>query len=226
MKNSVVDNSCGGHLSRPCAFPLFALHHLTVSMPIANLVLFSEPSHQVTTALPSWNREEDGGSRPASSATEGRSRVASSTTARNNTDTDVGEDHKSKGSTTSTTPSGSRPSSAAFRSWIKARPSALSAVSAVSSARTLGMDDPELVHLQLEMESRRGGMSDATLARVCSRILRVTLAAGQAVGERHELREEWWEGSGGSRLSSARRAGDLYLFVVFFVPDTPIKKHH
>ncbi|CAM9464309.1 unnamed protein product [Hapterophycus canaliculatus] len=122
------------------------------------------PVRDVTTALPSWNREGDGGSRPLSSATEGGSPATgvNSNSEGNNTDANF----ELKDSTPFTTPSSSRPSSAAFRSWIKARPSALSAVSAVSSARTLGMDDPELVHLQLEMESRRGGMSEATLARV------------------------------------------------------------
>ncbi|CAM9366451.1 unnamed protein product, partial [Scytosiphon promiscuus] len=121
---------------------------------------------KVTTALPTWNREEDGGSRPVSSVTEGGSRTVCSDAEASNAGVNFRQNHKSEDSTPSTTPSNSRPSSAAFRRWIKARPSALSAVSAVSSARTLGMDDPELVHLQLEMESRRGGMSDTTLARM------------------------------------------------------------
>lgn len=60
----------------------------------------------------------------------------------------------------------SRPSSAAFRRWIEARPSAKLVVSAAASARTIGMDDPELLHLQLEMESRRADISETTLARV------------------------------------------------------------
>lgn len=99
--------------------------------------------------MPSWDRGGDGGGRPLSSATAAEANNINSSTI----DVDAAGH-------------GSRPSSAAFRCWMNARPSARSAISAVSSARTLGMDDPELVHLQLEMESRRGGMSESTLARV------------------------------------------------------------
>lgn len=119
------------------------------------VLLFLGLLQKVTTAVPSWDREADGGNRPTSSATtEGG--IPCRTAAVESEPTSL------------CAHSGSRPSSAAFRSWIKARSSARSVVSAVSSARTLGMDDPELVHLQLEMESRRGGMSEATLARVCT----------------------------------------------------------
>ncbi|CAN0093998.1 unnamed protein product [Ectocarpus sp. 8 AP-2014] len=125
----------------------------------------------VKTAVPFWDRNVDGGKRPLSSATDGAPGVAAAAAA-------VSDDNVADGNTeegggrlkpNEITPpmnNHSRPSSAAFRGWIKARPGARSAVSAVSSARTLGMDDPELVHLQLEMESRRGGMSESTLARM------------------------------------------------------------
>lgn len=123
------------------------------------------------TAVPSWDRNVDGGNRPLSSATDGAPGAA---TAAAICDDNVADGNTEEGGgrlkPNEITPpmnNHSRPSSAAFRGWIKARPGARSAVSAVSSARTLGMDDPELVHLQLEMESRRGGMSESTLARVC-----------------------------------------------------------
>ena len=114
------------------------------------------------TAVPSWDRG-GGNNRPLSSATEG---APGTTTGGHGTD-DGGAAHQMLGDPVPI-PNISRPSSAAFRSWMKARPSARSTVSAVSSARTLGMDDPELAHLQLEMESRRGGLSEAALARVGS----------------------------------------------------------
>lgn len=59
-----------------------------------------------------------------------------------------------------------RPSSAAFERWLETRPGVRSFLSAVSSARTLGTDDPEFSHLQLEMERRRSPMSEAALSRV------------------------------------------------------------
>lgn len=116
----------------------------------------------MTTAVPSWGRDV-GNDRPLSSATEG----APGLTAAGRGTSDDGVVHQTPSEYYSPPPpTNSRPTSAAFRSWMEARPSARSAVSAVSSARTLGMDDPELAHLQLEMESRRGGLSEAALARV------------------------------------------------------------
>lgn len=113
---------------------------------------------KVTTAVLAWDwRGDGGGSRPLSSTTVG----ADSQTIEN-----------------------SRPSSAAFRRWVEARPSARSAVSAVSSARTLGMDDPELAHLQLELESRMGSMSETTLARVCR--VWCMVCGGVVCGDIHE----------------------------------------
>lgn len=101
--------------------------------------------------MSSWDRGASGaGARPLSSA---------ATTEVEGVDIFEREGHHNA--------AGSRPSSAAFQRWIETRPSAKSAVSAVSSARTIGLDDPELLHLQLEMERRRGRTSDATLARVC-----------------------------------------------------------
>lgn len=129
----------------------------------------ADPFQQVKTAVPSWDRNVDGGNRPLSSATDGAPGAAAAGCADNVADgnTEEGREHLKPNEITPHMKNHSRPSSAAFRGWIKARPGARSAVSAVSSARTLGMDDPELVHLQLEMESRRGGMSESTLARVC-----------------------------------------------------------
>ena len=121
--------------------------------------------HQLTTAVPSWDRDASN-NRPLSSATEEAPGTAAAEGRRRSTDGGVGPSHHTSSDSVSTPTNNSRPSSAAFRSWMKARPSARSAVSAVSSARTLGMDDPELAHLQLEMESRRGGLSEAALARV------------------------------------------------------------
>ena len=102
---------------------------------------------QVTTAILYWDRDTDGAKRPISCATDGAANVEANATALEN--------------------GRSRPSSAAFERWVEARPSVKSAISAVSSVRTLGMDDPELLHLQLEMESRRAPMSEAMLSRVC-----------------------------------------------------------
>ncbi|CAM9673594.1 unnamed protein product [Ectocarpus sp. 4 AP-2014] len=125
----------------------------------------------VKTAVPSWDRNVDGGKRPLSSATDEAPSAAAAAAAVyddnvTDGDTEEGGGRLKPNEITPLTNNHSRPSSAAFRGWIKARPGARSAVSAVSSARTLGMDDPELVHLQLEMESRRGGMSESTLARM------------------------------------------------------------
>lgn len=130
---------------------------------------------QVTTAVPAWDPDGDGGGdRPLSSATADIAVAASAGEERDLNNLKVvpaGSDaavayeanhYCSPGSASST----SRPSSAAFRRWADARPSAKSAISTVSSARTLGMDDPELIHLQLEMESRRGVMSETAVARV------------------------------------------------------------
>eukprot|EP00752_Nemacystus_decipiens_P002374 g2243.t1 len=121
----------------------------------------ARPVRDVTTAVPSWDRDA-GNNRPLSSATEGRAVI---TAIGRGSDDGVAASHRTP-SESVTTPVSSRPSSAAFRGWMKARPGAGSAVSAVSSARTLGMDDPELAHLQLEMESRRGALSEAGLARM------------------------------------------------------------
>ncbi|CAN0323778.1 unnamed protein product [Ectocarpus fasciculatus] len=123
----------------------------------------------VKTAVPSWDRNVDGGNRPLSSATDGAPGAAAAAGCADKVadgNTEEGREHLKPNEITTPMKNHSRPSSAAFRGWIKARPGARSAVSAVSSARTLGMDDPELVHLQLEMESRRGGMSESTLARM------------------------------------------------------------
>lgn len=103
---------------------------------------------QVATAVLYWDRDTDGAKHPISCATDGAANVTANVTATEKN-------------------GGNRPSSAAFRRWVQARPSVQSAISAVSSVRTLGMDDPELLHLQLEMESRRAAMSEAMLARVC-----------------------------------------------------------
>ncbi|CAM9920029.1 unnamed protein product [Laminaria digitata] len=110
------------------------------------------PVRGVATAILYWDRDTDGANRPTSCATDG--------TTTNNVEANVNDVAEIENSRSS------RPSSAAFRAWVEARPIAKSAISAVSSARTLGMDDPELVHLQLEMESRRAAMSDAMLARM------------------------------------------------------------
>ena len=107
---------------------------------------------QVATAVLYWDRDTDGAKRPISCATDGAANVAANATA-------------------AETNGCNRPSSAAFRRWVEARPSVQSTISAVSSVRTLGMDDPELLHLQLEMESRRAAMSEAMLARVCMFVL-------------------------------------------------------
>lgn len=118
-------------------------------------------SVQVTTPVLSWDRDVDGGDRPLSSVTMGVIATAAGDA------TATGEVGGVSGQElTEPSQNQSRPSSAAFQRWLKARPGARSAISAISSARMLGMDDPELVHLQVEMESRRGVMSETTLAQV------------------------------------------------------------
>jgi hypothetical protein len=59
-----------------------------------------------------------------------------------------------------------RPQSASFAAWVRHRPGAARAMSALSSARTEGLDDPELAYQQLELESRRAPQSAATVASV------------------------------------------------------------
>lgn len=134
--------------------------------------------------MPSWDRETDAGNRPLSSATAGAAGVYEVS---GDVDGDHGSSKLCRG----------RPSSAAFRRWVEARPSAMLSVSAVSSSRTLGMDDSELIHLQLEMESRRGGMSEATLARV-----RAPVFTPETQG-----------GGGRRRTMSSKRNNDNRLYV-------------
>jgi trimeric autotransporter adhesin len=59
-----------------------------------------------------------------------------------------------------------RPQSASFAAWVRHMPGAARAMSALSSARTEGLDDPELAYQQLELESRRAPQSAATVASV------------------------------------------------------------
>ncbi|CAM9190133.1 unnamed protein product, partial [Discosporangium mesarthrocarpum] len=112
----------------------------------------TRPRRDIVTAVPTWNLKVDGGDRPASGVT---------------TTGAMGRVGPGAGAGAGVGGWGvSRPSSAAFQRWVEASPNAAAAVSAVSSARTLGLEDTELSYQQLELESRRGTLSEATLAQV------------------------------------------------------------
>ncbi|CAN0159060.1 unnamed protein product, partial [Phaeothamnion confervicola] len=105
------------------------------------------------------------------------------------------------------------PASAGFRRWLAGRPSARQAFSAVSSARTIGLDDPELSFQQLELESRRGvtgdGAAEAVEAHydaVCERSVGRTESPGKSKGSSRSPSRSRSK-SGGSRRKTKNNSG-------------------